>query len=243
MLNVYIDLETIPDQTPNAVDLIMEDMVVKAPDLTKPKLIEALAMDPSQGKYKQVSELKEMWIEKFGEEAKKEQATEKWLKTSFDGGKGEICCIGVSINGNTRVIYSESEDYMLAELNSFIVESSPFDTDNPSINVNFIAHNAKFDLPFLHKRFVINGIKPQFKCNFNGHHGQHHYCTMEEWAGFNSRISQDSLCKILGLPLKDGMDGSQVWPEYQKGNIEKIAEYCKSDVETVIAIHKRLTWS
>jgi predicted PolB exonuclease-like 3'-5' exonuclease len=67
---------------------------------------------------------------------------------------------------------------------------------------------------------------------------------MEEWAGFNGRISQKNLCKALGLPgNKEDMDGSQVWPEYQKGNIDKIAEYCKSDVLTVIDMYERLTWA
>lgn len=241
-MDIYLDLETIPDQTLGAVEAIMEEIEVKAPNLTKPKLIELLKLDASSAKYKSVDELKDIWLERNGEEARKEQAIEKWLKTSFDGGKGEICCIGVSINGNTQTFVGE-EKAMLIKLNDFIVGHSPFDTDNPTINVNFICHNAKFDLPFLHKRFVVNGIKPQFKCNFNGRHGQHHFCTMEEWAGFNGRISQDNLCKILGLKTKPGMTGADVWPEYQKGNIDKIAEYCKHDVESVIQIHKRLTWS
>jgi hypothetical protein len=215
MLNVYIDIETIPEQNPNMDEY---KALVKAPGNMK----------------------KQETIDKWMVENQESAAEELWLKTSFDGGKGQICCIGVSINGETKT-FTGTEINMLVSLNAFIADHTDFAVAKSE--VNFIAHNAKFDLPFLHKRFVINGIKPQFKCNFNGRHGQHHYCTMEEWAGFNGRISQDNLCKILGLPVKDGMDGSQVWPEYQKGNIDKIAEYCKSDVETVIAIHKKLTWS
>lgn len=209
-MNVYIDLETIPEQNPNMDDY---KKLVKPPGNMK----------------------KQETIDKWMKENLDSEAEKLWLKTSFDGGKGEICCIGVSVNGNTQVLVGE-EKAMLIQLNNLIIGASEF--GHAKQEVNFIAHNAKFDLPFLHKRFVINGIKPQFKCNFNGRHNQHHFCTMEEWAGFNGRISQDNLCKILGLPLKNGMDGSQVWPEYQKGNIDKIAEYCKSDVETVIAIHK-----
>jgi len=215
-MNVFIDLETIPEQNP---DMDHYRALVKPPgNMKKAETINAWMTDNLEV-----------------------EAEKLWLKTSFDGGKGQICCIGVGINGHTQVLTSDSEIVMLDQLNHMISVHNEIKRTVPEIN--FIAHNAKFDLPFLHKRFVINGIKPAFKCNFNGRHGQHHFCTMEEWAGFNGRISQDNLCKILGLPLKDGMDGSQVWPEYQKGNIDKIAEYCKSDVETVIAIHKRLTWS
>jgi 3'-5' exonuclease len=238
-MKVYLDLETIPDQTPNAVQLIADELTVKAPDLTKPKLIDALDLDPAQGKFKTVPELKEMWLEKFGESAKMDQAEEKWLKTSFDGGRGEICCIGVSISGKTQILVDE-EKPMLIQLNNLILGNCDYARVKP--DVEFVAHNAKFDLPFLHKRFVINKVKPQFKTNWHGRHGQHHFCTMEEWAGFGGRISQDNLCEILGLPTKPGMTGADVWPEYQKGNIEKIAEYCKYDVETVIELHKRLTF-
>lgn len=216
-MNVYLDLETIPEQNPNMDDY---RALVKVPGNMK----------------------KQETIDAWMKENLESEAEKLWLKTSFDGGKGQICCIGVSIDGGDVVTITEpSESLMLVSLNMLITDSHDFARGKPE--VNFICHNAKFDLPFLHKRFVVNGIKPQFKCNFNGRHGQHHFCTMEEWAGFNGRISQDNLCKILGLKTKPGMTGADVWPEYQKGNIDKIAEYCKHDVESVIEIHKRLTWS
>ena len=193
-MNVYLDLETIPDQTPNAVEVIMEEIEVKAPSLTKPKLIELLKLDASSAKYKSVDELKDIWLERHGEEAKKEQAIEKWLKTSFDGGKGEICCIGYAChNMKSGYQITGTEKEILEEFNNHMADRLGSRIDGSLKEVYFICHNAKFDLPFLHKRFVVNGIKPQFKCNFNGRHGQHHFCTMEEWAGFNGRISQDNL--------------------------------------------------
>lgn len=214
MLKVYLDLETIPEQNPD---------MNKYKDGIKP---------PASYKKKES-------IDKWMEENVDKEAESRWLKSSFDGGKGQICCIGLNIGGETHALVGE-EKAMLIQLNNLIIGYSDF--KHAFREVEFICHNAKFDIPFLHKRFVVNKVKPQFKCTWNGRHGQHHFCTMEEWAGFNGRISQDNLCEILGLPKKDGMDGSQVWSEFQKGNIDKIAEYCKSDVETVIAIHKRLTW-
>ena len=95
---VTIDIETIPDQSENAIADIAEHLTVKAPDLTKPKLIDALELG-SDGKFKTAPELKEMWVDRFGEQAKQEQAEAKWLKTSFDGGCGQICCICMDIDG------------------------------------------------------------------------------------------------------------------------------------------------
>ena len=107
-------------------------------------------------------------------------------------------------------------------------------------SVTFVAHNKKFDLPFLFKRFVINGIEPKF--NFDAY-AKKHICTMELWEGFGGRISLDNLANQLGLGGKyEGMDGSQVWPEFKAGNIDKIAEYCADDVRLLREIYNKINF-
>ena len=198
---IAVDIETIPDQSASAIAKIAENLTVKAPDLTKPKLIELVT---GGDKFKSVAELKEMWIAEHGENAKIEQAKAKWLKTSFDGGYGQICCICVDDDGVERTYTDESgEAAMLADFWSDLSTLEPF----------FIAHNAKFDIPFLYHRSVINQVQPPIYFKPHGRHDNHHYCTMEGWAGFNGKISLNNLAKILGLGQKtEGMDGSQVWP-------------------------------
>jgi len=95
-MNVFIDIETIPDTSETAINDILETIEVKAPALTKPKLIDALELDQKNDKFKTVDELKELWVEKFGEKEKLIQAEQQLRKTSFDGAKGEICCICVA---------------------------------------------------------------------------------------------------------------------------------------------------
>ena len=236
-MQITIDIETIPDQTPGAVEKIAETLTVKAPDLTKPKLIDALNLG-ADGKFKTVPELKEMWVEEFGVAATLEQANAKWLKTSFDGGRGQIACICIDIIDEGELIniaaYNSNDENDL--LNRFwdVIQNA---TELPY----FIAHNAKFDLPFLWHRSVINGVNPGVTFNPHGRHGSNHFCTMEAWAGFGQRISLNNLADILGEGSKtEGMDGSQVWPEYQKGNIDKIVGYCADDVALTSRIYKRL---
>ena len=151
MLKVFIDIETLPEQNPN-----MEEYKagIKAP-----------------AQYK-----KQESIDKWLADNTASEAEKAWLKTSFDGGKGQICCIGVGIVAEldqTVKTYVGSEVEMLTQLNEFIQHYTVSDRVKPE--VMFIAHNAKFDLPFLHKRFVINQIEPQFKTVWHGRHGQHHY--------------------------------------------------------------------
>jgi len=229
-VNVFIDIETIPDQTVGAVASIAENLEVKAPGLTKPKLIEALDLG-EQGKYKTVDELKELWVAEFAESEKENQATEQWLKTSFDGGKGQLCCVGIARGDDPVITLTGSEKQMLESINVLLKEY-------PS--VTFVAHNKKFDLPFLFKRFVINGVEPQF--SFDAY-AKKHICTMELWEGFGGRISLDNLAKQLGLGGKyEGMDGSQVWPEFKVGNIDKIAEYCADDVRLLREIYNKINF-
>jgi DNA polymerase elongation subunit (family B) len=243
-MNITIDLETIPDQSPNALEKIMDTIKVKAPDLTKPKLIDALGLCQKNDKFKTVAELKEFWIELHGEQAKREQANEQWLKTSFDGTKGQICCIGLAHEDGEPVSFVGAEVDILNQFNEWVYNIKAVRSVESAIPPNFIGHNLiKFDLPFLHKRMVINGVKPKFKLIPHARHGLTAFDTMVEWCGFGNRISMDNLAEALGLKGKtEGMDGSQVWPEYQKGNIDKIANYCIDDVICTRNIYNKLTF-
>ena len=239
-----MDLETIPDQTPGALEKIMEAITVKSPDLTKPKLIDALGLCQKNDKFKTVAELKEFWLELHGEQAREEQATEQWLKTSFDGAKGQICCIGAAYEDNEPVSFVGAEIDILKQFNEWVHSISAVRAVESAIPPNFIGHNLiKFDLPFLHKRMVINGVKPKFKLIPHARHGLTAFDTMIEWCGFGNGISMDNLADALGLKGKtEGMDGSQVWPEYQKGNIDKIASYCIDDIICTRNIYNKLTF-
>jgi len=39
----------------------------------------------------------------------------------------------------------------------------------------------------------------------------------------------DEIAKLCGFPGKLGMDGAQVWPAYQRGEIQHIRNYCETD--------------
>lgn len=235
-MNVVIDIETIPDQTKGAIDLIAENLTVKAPDLNKGPLLESLGYTAKGDmKYKTVPELKEMWLEEFGLNALRDQAEAKWLKTSLDGTYGEIIAISIDVEG--EAINFTNEGDILHDLSHELIHACagrmPY----------FIAHNAKFDLPFLYKRYVINGLNPGFDFSPHGRHGSDHYCTSEAWAGFGNRISLKNLASALGVGSKtEGMDGSQVWPEFQKGNIKKISSYCADDVALTKKVYEKLTF-
>lgn len=217
MTNIIIDIETLPDQSEGATDRIAKDIKPPA-QMKKPETIQA-------------------WHDRTGKyEGEKDKAIqEQYLKTSFNGGYGQICCICVDVDGVEHSFTTQNcdEKTLLNDFWATVWNNSMY----------FIAHNAKFDLPFLWHRCVVNGVRTPSLFKPHGRHSNDHFCTMEAWAGYNGKIKLDSLAKILGLGSKtEGMDGSQVWPEYQKGNIQKITNYCMDDVRLTKAIYERLTF-
>lgn len=235
MLNNYTDIETLPE--PNGlqkfIDLAKDSIKVPS-NLTKPKLISALGYG-DDAKYKTVDELKLDWIEKFGGEQAKIQGEENWRKTSFDGSKGEICVICSAIGDGEVQSFSQqnvTEAQMLREYWEWLGDMAR------SNQWWFVAHNAKFDVPFLWHRSVINNVKP-LRFNPHGRHNQSHYCTMERWVGFGGRISMDNLAKALGLHGKGDMDGSVVYDTWLQ-DPQKVIEYCRDDVHMLREIYNRL---
>jgi predicted PolB exonuclease-like 3'-5' exonuclease len=118
-------------------------------------------------------------------------------------------------------------------------------------------NGSGFDLPVLHYRALVNQVaaprywemgesndsdSKDFKWNnyINRYH-MRHIDLMDVLAKHNSRANAplDALAKLCGFPGKLGMDGSQVWPAYQRGEIEQIRQYCETDVVNTYLLYCR----
>ncbi|MBL8471231.1 MAG: 3'-5' exonuclease [Rhodocyclaceae bacterium] len=105
-----------------------------------------------------------------------------------------------------------------------------------------------FDLPVLHYRGLMHGVTAprywemgagdhvdarEFKWNnYISRYHMRHLDLMDLLALYQPRANAplDELAKLMGLPGKLGMDGSQVWEAYQAGRIDEIRDYCETDV-------------
>lgn len=113
-----------------------------------------------------------------------------------------------------------------------------------------IAHHADFDLRFLYHRAVILGVPvPRWwPVNLKSGAGglpfepTRIFDTMTAWSGYGGRISQDRLCKALGIERGDDIPGSEVYDRWLAGDGDAIWDHNKRDVERLRAIHKRLTF-
>ena len=221
----YIDIETIPEQPEESAKKLISETISAPATMKKAETI--AEWHNGVGKYAGV---KDAAIE------------EAYRKTSFDGAKGEIISIAWAIdNGDIKSMSRSLGESEADLLNFFFVDLVHFLNGN---NPFFIGHYISgFDLKFLFHRCVINGVMPPFKIPFIGRHDKDYYDTMIAWAGYKDRISQDNLCRALGIEGKpDGIDGSKVWDFAKAGKIQEIEEYNRDDVDKVRQIYKKLNF-
>jgi uncharacterized protein YprB with RNaseH-like and TPR domain len=104
-------------------------------------------------------------------------------------------------------------------------------------------HNSKeFDIPFIARRMIINGVSLSNKLNLFGKKPWEipHLDTMELWrfGDYKHYTSLKLLTKILGISTsKDDIDGSQVGEVfYKEKDIDRIVTYCEKDVVAVAQV-------
>ena len=226
-MNLFIDLETIPSQHPEALAAVRA--ALKPPGtLKKPESIAA-------------------WWESEADTA----AAETWRKQALDGGThGEIVSIAVvSEDGQEWVRcrnlpgHGDTEAALLSDFIAVVEEWTrqeaarvvPNHPDAWPIDNHFlIAHNATFDVPYVWRRCIVNRVPvPPWLPSPAARVGQHYGCTMLAWAGYGNRVSLDSLCKALGVdsPKAEGMDGGKVFDAWLLGEHGRIAAYNLADAK------------
>lgn len=110
-------------------------------------------------------------------------------------------------------------------------------------DVTWIGHNVKwFDLPFIVKRFFINGVilPKQLQFNFKKPREVEVHDTMELWKWLwrdNSSLELISLCLWVENP-KDRGDWSDVKLRYWLWDFDKIKEYCEWDIKATSEVYE-----
>lgn len=123
---------------------------------------------------------------------------------------------------------SSDESRLLRDLGGFLDKEHP-------VLVTF--NGRRFDLPVLALRSLRHGIPaPWYFWQNNAYRqrfrGEHHVDLCEEMSdhGAVRRSKLDAIARVVGLPGKFGMDGSQVEPAIERGDLEMVQRYCLADV-------------
>ena len=114
-------------------------------------------------------------------------------------------------------------------------------------DLKFCGHNIKeFDIPFLCRRMVINGMKLHPSMDVSGKKPWEvsHIDTMEMWrfGDHKNFTSLSLLAEVLGIPSpKSDLDGSMVAGVYWKNkDLARIGTYCLQDVLTSARVYLKL---
>jgi len=209
---IYLDIETIPSQSPELLARFMAE--VKAPATYKKQ-------DSSDA-----------WLAENREIA----AREAMAKTSFDPAHGHICTIAWAVGDH--VIHSSHASTVAAE--TAVLSNFFADLDDYHSQV-FVGHYINgFDLRFILCRAVVLGVKiPRCIPRDPKPWGNSCFDTMTAWAGQRGTISMDNLSRALGIEGKSDFDGSMVAEAWANGEHAKIEEYCRHDVQVVRDIHRK----
>lgn len=130
-------------------------------------------------------------------------------------------------------------------LNDFCVLITRFIKNHP--NMQFCGHNIKeFDIPFLCRRMVINGMQLPECMQLSGKKPWeiNHIDTLEMWrfGDYKHFTSLALLAAVLGIPSpKNDIDGSMVAQVYwHDRDLERIGRYCMQDVLTTVKVFLKL---
>lgn len=166
------------------------------------------------------------------------------LKAALYAPFAKIICITVGrIIDNSKIVvksyWGDDEKELLTDFNEDLKAVYAKNSNTTLCGLN----NIGFDEPFIFKRMIINGIRPQKLLDSSG---------LKPWEVKSvdlgklfqgSSFYPDSLLAIataLGLPSpKDGIDGSMVTKVYYEGGLERIVAYCEKDVVTTANIFRK----
>lgn len=170
---------------------------------------------------------------------KENAINEAIAKTSFDGGRGSIICLGYAINDGEVYTLTGDEKTILEHFYQHLTSEREVRDE-----MVFVGHNINsFDFRFLFQRSIINQVRPPSFIPFNAKSWDERiFDTMTYWAGFGNRVSLSTLCDILGIKSDNNHTGADVYPMYIDGKIDEIASYCADDVRITREVYKRLTF-
>lgn len=158
---------------------------------------------------------------------------------------GKVACVSMAFvtkDGEVRFesFYGEDELRILTEVRKIFDKIEPlgFDLCGQSIKI--------FDIPFLGKRYFINGMKPPklFPSHDTKPWDLRVLDIKEVWQFGNnwSLGSLDLICSSLDIdsPKNGDVKGDNVTTNYWEGKHEEIKQYCERDVKALVDIITKL---
>lgn len=205
---------------------------------------------PEFREYSELSDEKKLlWDEKSKYQRKDDFTPEEFYERAGIWSEfGKIICISVGFfsfrNGkrNFRLTSFKGEEEKLLRDFTALLEEYFFQP-----NHLLCAHNGKeFDFPYIARRMLIHNMRLPSKLDLFGKKPWEvpHLDTLELWkfGDYKHYTSLKLLTNVLGIPSpKEDIDGSMVREVYyEKGELDRIVEYCERDVLAIAQVILKL---
>jgi DNA polymerase elongation subunit (family B) len=186
------------------------------------------------------------WLEKKDEFEKNDVSSLWENKSSLHPEFGKIVCVsfGILKDGEIKLtsFYGDDERYILENVNKILANSR-------IKSYRLSGQNIKnFDIPYLGKRMLINGINPDPMIHFwNKKPWEVNLLDLAEVFSFGAWgqtfSSLDLISYSLGIKgSKENMDGSLVHSNFWKNKeTEEIKKYCEEDVTCTIRCFEKIS--
>ncbi len=196
-----------------------------------------------EAEYSSTSErIQKLWDlkhERIGKED--EESPDSYERAGIYAEFGKVVCISAGIfipNGGkyslrTKSFYGDDEKKLLSDFSEMLNKSFY------QANKVLCGHNIReFDVPYLCRRMLINGLKLPKILQIQGKKPWeiNQLDTMQMWkfGDFKAYTSLNLLAAVFDIPTpKDDIDGSMVGKVYwEEKDLNRIAVYCEKDVVT-----------
>lgn len=171
---------------------------------------------------------------------------EKWITTTFERSYMEkasiypefakVVCISYLVDNQMKSLIGQDEAMLLMQFNDVLAFHQ--DATLGGFNIN------EFDIPFLWKRMMINGIKPHKKlCIGNAKSWEVDTVDVfkiRKQTSFGCSLDLLSMT-LLGESPKSDMSWENVAYCYYANNLSMIKEYCEGDVQFTERCYKKLS--
>lgn len=233
-------------------------MIIQKKTLKNVLFIDIETVSLTQNFYELTESLQHLWKHKSKQflQSQSENLTEDLAAKFYQEKAGifaefaKVVCISVGY------LSQQNDKKLTARIKSFHgTEIEILKAFNEMMNIHYddldedflCGHNIKeFDIPFICRRNVVNGLALPRLLNISGKKPwqlKHLLDTMELWrfGDYKNYTSLALLAGTLNIPSpKDDIDGSKVGQVYwEEKDIERIVSYCEKDVLTVVQIAMR----
>lgn len=187
-------------------------------------------------------------IAKWRESDRQRWETDRAKEYSLNPRLGRVLCLGWAVTDDDGVLLKHGVEYAATEGQEFIALGH-FWQKVAEESARVVTWNGNWDLRFLVMRSLACNVQPSIGGGlirewFRKYVTQPHFDCKAVVLNWDVRVSGEGLdewSKFLGLPGKsDGISGKDVWPLYQGGMHDEIAEYCMRDVLATTAVYERL---